>query len=86
MNNTIRVIVFLEADKWIAQGLEHDICAQGSTSEEAMKRFESLLKLESREDGGITRIEAAPEHFLKLWDNASESPKDLIAQQFSLAA
>jgi hypothetical protein len=71
MSDKIRVILFQEADQWLAQGIEHDICAQGPTKEEAFERFRVTMALESKEPGGLDRIEPAPKHFADMWQNDS---------------
>lgn len=67
----IHVIAFMDDGVWIAQGLEHDICAQGKNLEEATSRFLVALRLEAEEEGGIERIPAAPQYFHDLWDRRS---------------
>ena len=72
MSGKIRVILFPEADMWLAQGIEHDICAQGPTKEEAITRFKMTVMLESREEGGLDAIGPAPKRFADLWQNDAE--------------
>jgi hypothetical protein len=45
-NLTLDVILWKEADNWIVQGLQKDIAAQGSTINDAMKRFARVLVAE----------------------------------------
>lgn len=71
MSKSIRVIVFKEGDVWIGQGLEHDICVQASTMSDVYGLFDVAVRLESKEEGGLDRIEPAPSHFESLWKNKS---------------
>jgi len=71
MSEKMRVIIFQQADKWIAQGIEHDICTQGESPEEAMERFALTIQLEDKEDGGVKRIATAPEYFKEMWETHS---------------
>ena len=73
MDAAIRVVVFQEGDGWIAQGLEHDICAQGKSFDEAAKRFERTVRAEMRDGGGkLGHIEPAPGHYFSRWDQRSK--------------
>ena len=68
---TMRVIIFKEGDVWLAQGLEHDICARGNSLAEVKVMFNLTVKAEQEErNGDLSDIEAAPEYFHKLWQDA----------------
>jgi hypothetical protein len=72
---SLRVVVFQEGDAWIAQGLEHDIAAQGSDLEAVRERFVATFAAEqrqAREQGKQTLdIAPAPEHFFQMWEERS---------------
>jgi hypothetical protein len=75
-NDTLRVVIFQEGDIWIAQGLEHDICAQGSDLDALRGRFVATLQAEidhAREQGkrSLKDIGPAPEHFFQMWEERS---------------
>lgn len=67
-----RYIVFLDAHskKWIAQGLEVDICAQGDTEQLARSNFKASVFLEAGDvdDGDVFKIGPAPKKFFDLWE------------------
>lgn len=77
MANKIRVILFKDGDAWIAQGLEHDICAQAPSMNELYGRFEVAVHLESEEVGGLDRIPPAPAKFHEMWETkaAAHNPE-----------
>lgn len=68
MSDKIRVIVFKRGEHWLAQGLEHDICAQATSLDKLFARFDLTVSLESELDGGLERIKPAPEQFFDMWD------------------
>lgn len=68
MSDNIRVIIFKDDHAWVAQGLEHDICVQAETLDDLYGRFDVAARLESEEEGGLKRIEKAPQFFFDLWD------------------
>lgn len=68
----LRVLTFKEGDTWIAQALEKDLCVQASSEDELRARFELLIDLECANSScddlhALTKIDAAPEHFMKMW-------------------
>lgn len=75
--DTIRVVVYPEADAWIAQALELDICAQGSTPDEVRESFLDTLDCElsmaadAGEDPSVS-IGPAPSQFFAMWDQRSQ--------------
>lgn len=68
MSEQFRVILFKEDGQWVAQGLEHDICAVASSLDELHGRFEVTVRIESSREGGLKAIGPAPQHFFHLWD------------------
>lgn len=64
----IKVVIFKEADLWVAQCLDHDVCVQASDLDTVRARMRVALKAEAPLD----RLPKAPEHFFKLWDRKSE--------------
>lgn len=74
-NQEIRVVLFKGDGGWIAQGLEIDLCAQGSDPAQAQQRFAETCALESQArlahfGDSLHGIEAAPKHFFAMWDKA----------------
>ena len=69
--NKLRVVVFEDDGLFVAQGLEYDICAQAETLSELVARFEMTLDGESREVGGLGRLEPAPATFFRKWEQAA---------------
>ncbi len=41
----LRVLLFIDSGAWIAQCLEHDVCAQGRTEGQAVKNLHDTLGL-----------------------------------------
>jgi hypothetical protein len=81
-NDGLRVVIFQEGDAWIAQGLEHDICAQGSDLSVLRERFVATLEAEldhAREQGKQTleHIGPAPDHFFQMWKERSSFSEKL---------
>lgn len=62
---SIRVIIFQEADAWVAQCLEHDIAAQAADLETVRSRLFVTLMAEA---DSISEIPPAPRHFQEMWD------------------
>lgn len=76
-NDSVRVIAFQECDQWVAQCLEHDICAQAADLDTLFARVEATLAAEYsalREAGkdGLNALPAAPEHFFRMWEKRSD--------------
>jgi hypothetical protein len=71
MTERMRVIVFAEGDRWVAQALEHDICATAASVPELKTVFSVTVDLEEQEPGGLARIGAAPDSFFAMWDAAN---------------
>ena len=72
---TVRIIVFKNGEKFVAQALEVDIAAQGETPEEASRRLDVALKAEAREAKAAGRelfdmIGPAPEMMRVLYENS----------------
>jgi hypothetical protein len=61
---------------WIAQGLEHDIVAQGRSIEQAKHAFEATLwgrlQLATQHDlSALASVPPAPAMFWEIWDRAN---------------
>jgi hypothetical protein len=71
-SQTIRVVVFKEDDKWIAQCLEHDICTVADDLDTLQCRLDVAIEAEidlCRSEGrDLSSLPAAPEHFFSLWE------------------
>lgn len=72
-SQTIRVVVIRDGDKYVAQCLEYDISAQGSTIDEMQRRFSLTLQAELdyslREHGKpFANLDRAPQYFFERWD------------------
>lgn len=64
----LRIVIVKEEDMFLAQCLEHDICAQAKDISTLQRRLEDTFRFES-EAGSIDGIPPAPEHFRKLWND-----------------
>lgn len=67
MSTMIRVIAFKDGDQWVAQCLEHDVCAQADDLDTLRRRIEIALEAESP----LANLPAAPQHFHNMWDRKS---------------
>lgn len=65
--STIRIVTFKEGEIWVAQCLEHDVCAQAADLDTVRGRIEMALQAESPLDN----LPQAPAHFFELWDRKS---------------
>ena len=73
---TIKIIAFPEGDQWVAQCLEHDICAQAPDLDTLYSRIEAAICVEDEAfrqagKGGIQALPRAPEHFFRMWEKRS---------------
>jgi len=79
---TIRVVIFREAEFFVAQALEVDISAQGRTPEEASRRLGLALNAEQREAEAEGRdlfeIGPAPESFRVLFEDRVVSREEKL--------
>ena len=76
-NPDMRVVVFKDGDLWVAQALEHDLCAQGIDLKTVRARLQMTVSLEraySESNGKqpFEGIDSAPKYFHDLWANASD--------------
>ena len=65
---SFRVVVFREADQWVAQCLERDVCVQAMDLDTLSSRLDVALNLE--ED--LESVPPAPEYFFRQWDKCSD--------------
>lgn len=77
-NDTLRVVVFQDGDKWVAQCLEYDIGAQADDTDTLQTLFEVVLKAEfaesmARHGEPFAGIPKAPERFERMWDKRSHA-------------
>ena len=75
-NDTLRVVVFKEGDIWIAQALEHDICAQGADLDAVTERLQEAVAAEiglaiANGEDPLADIQPAPSNFFRMWDERS---------------
>ena len=67
---------FNEGDAWVAQGLEHDLAAQGPTLELAQRAFLHALagqfKLDTmKQRSPLAHLQPAPMKYWRAWDQAT---------------
>ena len=74
----INAVIYQDGDDWIAQGIEHDICAQGRSIQEARRAFEesvvgmALFGVASGKRP-LSDIPPAPEEFHAMFEKAEVS-------------
>lgn len=66
-------IIYREGDKWIAQGVECDVCVQANRLGELRGRFEVAMRLEALEPGGLARIGHSTGEPAEYWHPPSTS-------------
>jgi hypothetical protein len=69
--NTLRIVSFKDGDIWVAQCLEHDVCAQAADLDTLRSRIEMAIEAEAP----LTNLPQAPAHFFELWDRKSDFQK-----------
>ena len=77
-SESIRVVVFQDGDKWVAQCLEYDIGAQADDTDKLLALFTAVLAAEMdestrRHGRAFAGINAAPPHFQAMWDKRSRA-------------
>lgn len=73
------LIIHDDSGMWTAQGLEYDVCAQGTTMELAMKDFDREMIKEvclaehfyKDEEDPVSKIPQAPDYILNFWNELS---------------
>ena len=60
---TMTLLIFKEEGRWVGQGIERDICVQADYLFDIYELFDTAVRLEAQEDGGIERIAPAPDRF-----------------------
>ena len=73
----IQVLVFQEAEQYVAQCLEHDITVQAPTMKKLRACLQLAMELEaeeciSRGQEPFDCIPPAPKHYHSLWEEAAE--------------
>jgi len=81
----IRVLVTKQGEQWLAQGLDHDLAAQGSSDQLAIRSFIRILRARLRLDyqNGRTPLQGipqAPEHFFQEWERLERAQEQLVTQ------
>ena len=81
----LRVVVFQEDETWIAQCLEHDICAFAPDRAALRERFISLLLFEynlsiERNGSPFAGIDPAPQKFHDMWKNHRDPVNLVVAR------
>lgn len=74
-SQTVRVVIINDGGQWIAQCLEHDICAMANNLDTLQSRLEVAIEAElelcKSEGRDLSSLPKAPEHFFMLWDKRS---------------
>ncbi|MCG3117119.1 MAG: hypothetical protein LLH30_15730 [Candidatus Manganitrophus sp. SA1] len=70
----LKIVIFQQAEWWVAQCLEHNIAGQGKTLREAIYQFQTAFASElaiCKEIGGkLEDIQAAPAIYWKMFEGA----------------
>ncbi len=62
----LRIVIFREAEAWLAQGLEHDIGLQAENLKDLIARLRLLLT-DPMLEPSIGSLEPSPKYFQDLW-------------------
>lgn len=60
----LRVVIFREADQWLAQGLERDIAVQADDLSDLVRRLTLAVEAHAQ---GLATLDPAPKYFQDLW-------------------
>ncbi len=75
MTSPLRVVVFKDGDIFVAQCLEIDVSAQGTSHEDAMKRLKAALRAEEAEakqaGKDLSELGPAPKAFHAIYQAGS---------------
>ena len=80
MQDDLRIVVYKEDEKYVAQCLEFDICTQADDPQTLRDRMDCLISLETehmKESG--QQLDPAPERFHKMWAEGSHVYKEVAA-------
>ncbi len=66
MNAPLRIVLFREAQQWLAQGLELDVGVQAENLKDLALRLAIALDAES-DAGRLDALPPAPKYFQDLW-------------------
>jgi len=72
--SSLRVVVYQEDEQWIAQCVDYDIGAQGTSFDDMSVKFALTLRADfeesmSRHGEAFSGIDPAPAHFEKMWES-----------------
>ena len=83
----LSVLFFRDGDQWLAQALERDIAAQGSTLPEARRAFEQTLggQIILDRTKGRKPLEHLPPAPTEYWTAFEAATKQLQAERFQLS-
>ena len=77
----IRVLVLKQGDQWLAQGLDHDLAAQGPSDRQAIQSFLRILRARMKRDHErgklpLEGLPPAPDRFFDVWERAQRDLHD----------
>jgi hypothetical protein len=84
-NTELRVVVFKDGEMYVAQCLEHDICAQAADIRSLRNRIDAAIEAERDYARGLGKsltdtVSAAPKHYFEMWEKswgAQQEPGEL---------
>jgi hypothetical protein len=73
--SVVHVVVLNDSGSWVAQCLEHDICAMADNLSTLQSRLEVAIEAElelcKSEGRDLSSLPKAPEHFFAMWEKRS---------------
>ena len=90
-NEEFRVVVFNDGGSYVAQCLEHDICAQAIDVKTLRHRMDAVIEAEreyARSLGKslVESVGPAPKHFFDMWEKAWGSEQKSGDMRLALCA
>jgi len=90
-NDGLRVVVFKDGDTFVAQCLEHDICAQAPDLKTLRHRMDATIDAERDHARGAGKslaesVGPAPDRYVAMWEKAWGSQDDSTDVRLALCA
>ena len=90
-NSELRVVVFKDGDVYVAQCLEHDICAQAADIKSLRDRIDAAVDAEREYARALGKnlsesVAPAPKYFFEMWDKSWGAHQDSGEMRLALCA
>jgi hypothetical protein len=90
-NSELRVVVFKDGDMYVAQCLEHDICAQAADIKSLRSRIDAAIDAERDHARRLGKalsdtVDSAPKHYFEMWEKSWGAHQDAGDMRLALCA